>query len=206
MSKIRDDQWPVRVFRYSHDKGWELFQQATTSGTEKLTAAPRRNCVEIKHLRLRIHILRPPPTISSDQQDQRKKSSHTASVIRRRDTLLLSKGDFGAVVLKFESIADCTAFTDRLVELNRDEAYMMNQDKEVQRSKFDMESVLDHYRSQRQNSQETEQAEETSIQSHLIALLHDREFLGFVERIEECLKTNDDCIKMLKAHEHHPFK
>lgn len=200
---MKDDQWPVQVFRYSHEKGWELFQQAASSGNNKLTAAPRRNCVEIKQLRLRIHILRPPAK-ANGQQDQPKKSNHTASVVRRRDTLLLSKGDFGALVLKFESVADCIAFTDRLVELNREEAYVMNQDKQVQRSSFDMESVLDQYRSQSQDSYEGEDEDTTTIQSHLIALLHDRDFLGFVDRVEECLKTNDDCIKMLKAHEYHP--
>jgi hypothetical protein len=206
MSKMKDHQWPVQVFRYSHEKGWELFQQAASSGTaDKLTAAPRRNCVEIKQLRLRIHILRPPVKANEQQDHQRKKSNHTASVIRRRDTLLLSKGDLGAVVLKFESIAECIAFTDRLVELNRDEAYAMNEDKSLQRSTFDMESVLDRYRNQSQDRNEAE-AEDTAIQSHLIALLHDRDFLGFVDRVEECLKKNDDCIKMLKAHEYHPFK
>jgi hypothetical protein len=200
MSKYQDDQWPVQVFRYSHEKGWELFQQASTC-KEKITAAPRRNCVEIRQLRLRVHILRPPER-PNGQQEERRKSSHAASVIRRRDTILLSKGDFGAVVLKFGSIADCVAFTDRLTELNREEAYVMNQDKNLQRSRLDMDSILDKYRSS-QGHKDKDVEDIGAIQSHLITLLHDKDFISFVDRVEDCLRKNEDCVKMLQAHEYH---
>ena len=204
MSKDHDDKWPVEVFRYSHGKGWELFQQAR-SCTEKVTAAPRRNCVEVRTLRLRIHILQQPDcTINSlplrDENDKTKRS-HTASVVRRKDTLLLSKGDldFGAVVLKFQSIADCVAFTDRLTEINQGHSYETTKDKLEQRPMRHIEMKSGNGNDETSG---VKNDEDQGIQSHLITLLHDKDFLGFVDRLEDCLTSNSDCIKMLQAHEY----
>eukprot|EP00979_Chaetoceros_neogracilis_P003076 scaffold520_cov271-Chaetoceros_neogracile.AAC.26 len=209
MSKDLDDKWPVEVFRYSNGKGWELFQQAS-SCPDKVTASPRRNCVEVRTLRLRIHILQQPDTkysqIPCDDNDKKKKRSHTASVVRRKDTLLLSKGDldFGAVVLKFKSIADCVAFTDRLTELNQGHSYEANKDKADQRPARDVEMQSGSGDDENDGiiSKNDEDQGNFTIQSHLISLLHDKDFLGFVDRLEHCLTSNSDCVKMLQAHEH----
>ena len=208
MSKDQDDKWPVEVFRYSHGKGWELFQQAH-SCSEKVTATPRRNCVEVRTLRLRIHILQQPESKNAQSlhsENEQKNRSHTASVIRRRDTLLLSKGDldFGAVVLKFQSIADCVAFTDRLTELNHGHCYEANKDKSDQRPPRDVdmqERKVDDEKCGVHSDVEDDEGNFT-IQSHLITLLHDRDFLGFVDRLEDCLTSNGNCVKMLQAHEY----
>ena len=216
MSKDQDDRWPIEVFRYSYEKGWELFQQA--SSVEKMTAAPRRGCVEVKELRLRIHILQQRGTndsgtgtnvdhFESGKVEKRNSPRHTTNVVRRRDTLLLSKGDFGAVVFKFQSVAACVAFTDRLVELNQSFALNPNEDKATQRLQSEcsengksLEQCDDVYGGNSDNLSNDDR--NFAIRAHMIALLHDKDFLGFVDRIENCLSSSNDCTKMLEALEY----
>ena len=159
------DKWPVEVFRYSHSRGWELFQQglSTTAAAssdkgvgppqsqpqsaqrrhnpeERIMATPRRGCVEVRKLRLRIHVLN--NSSSSSNSRAKDKQSHTTTMVRRRDTILLSKGDFGAVVLKFDNVSSCMAFVDRMVELNQDQVFNQNEEKKVQVRQLQRSSSL----------------------------------------------------------------
>jgi len=206
MSKDQEDSWLVEVFRYSSGKGWELYQQ---DSSQKITAAPRRGSVEVRQLRLRIHILQPSNPSDSNKQasasaDNLTNYEHTTSVVRRRDTVLLSKGNFGAVVLKFQSVAASIAFTDRLTELNQDCNLKQNEDKPLQRQTAGVGNKRIVGAEGNTNDSNDEQAQERNfaIQSHIITLLHDEEFLGFVDRIENCLSSNDDCMQMLQALEY----
>ena len=187
MSTRKDDKWPVEVFRYSHEKGWELFQQASSDDDEKVTASPRRGCIEVRKLRLRVHILQSqqasnPPNESKHAPRiiaQRRKIADNTSVARRRDTILLSRGDFGAVILKFESVAACISFVDRVINLNHD--LSCNRDEEIV------------------SNVDSNDARGNTIQSHMMALLHSDDFQGFVDRIENMLSSNDDCTRMMHA-------
>merc|ERR1719221_1052800 len=96
--------------------------------SESTAATPRKGCVEIKKLRIRIALTKPP---EKEQQTQDSISSlkdksnssttnNTTVVVRRLDTILLSTRKGGAVVLKFRDRGDCLTFSDRLVYLNSD--------------------------------------------------------------------------------------
>jgi hypothetical protein len=209
MSTDQDDKWPVEVFRYSHGRGWELFQQAASSDDgQKVTATPRRGCVEVRKLRLRIHVLQsalptsaPKEMLSnfSETKTERRKYIHTTSMVRRRDTILLSKGDFGAVVLKFESITACVAFVDHMVELNQGFVFNQNEEKNAQRMDSENDIIVEKNNDASNSNADAVRETNNAIQSHLIALLHDDDFLGFVDRVENSLSSDDDCMKMLQA-------
>mmetsp|Transcript_15297 Transcript_15297/g.22420 ORF Transcript_15297/g.22420 Transcript_15297/m.22420 type:complete len:310 (-) Transcript_15297:168-1097(-) len=299
MSTLKDkhqqDRWPVEVFRYSDGKGWELYQQAYThtspspsssaaaeaaanTGEEDdddpITVAPRRGCVEVRKLRLRIHIFTAAAGRQTGQSQSQNKNhpsskkrtssqaldeSHNdqsqprsqqqmevhTTVVRRKDTILLSKGGFGAIVFQFKSTADCISFSDRLVELNAEYCLNSNSnsnsscDYDAAHSKKrkmmmlrgnhhpkDKDHSLDHanrtpsasctktningppqeqqQQQQQQQHHRQQHGEENSfaIQSYMVHLLHDRDFLGFVDRVEESLSSNADCMKMLQALEY----
>jgi hypothetical protein len=136
------EEWPVKVFRRTLARGWEMYydpeeqvqSESSAAAPEEqvqsnITAAtPRKGCVEIKRLRIRINLTKP---LEKEQQTQDsispskdKSNSSTTNnntvVVRRLDTILLSTRKGGAVVLKFQNKGDCLAFSDRLVYLNSD--------------------------------------------------------------------------------------
>jgi len=57
---MEKDEWFVKVFRRTEKRGWEIYRYSTESertGTySEITAAPRKGCVEIKKLRIRINL------------------------------------------------------------------------------------------------------------------------------------------------------
>ena len=191
-------------------------------------ATPRRGCVEVRKLRLRIHVLN--NSSSSSNSSAKDKQSHTTTMVRRRDTILLSKGDFGAVVLKFDNVSSCMAFVDRMVELNQDQVFNQNEEKKVQVRQLQRSSSLvgtsfggsgtyggglSHARTgmdmdvdpptdadvypDADECADADTNSEAAIQSHMMNLLHDDDFLGFVDRVEASLASNQDCKNMLQA-------
>ena len=120
-------------------------------------------------------------------------------MVRRRDTILLSKGDFGAVVLKFESITACVAFVDHMVELNQGFVFNQNEEKNAQRMDSENDIIVEKNNDASNSNADAVRETNNAIQSHLIALLHDDDFLGFVDRVENSLSSDDDCMKMLQA-------
>ena len=91
-----------------------------------MTVVPKKGCVEVKKLRLRVHLFvqhhqqqcNEDGTLSHQQTMDCVDYVHT-SIIRRRNMISLSpRTGLGAVVLQFKSIAESLAFTDRLLELN----------------------------------------------------------------------------------------
>eukprot|EP00957_Ditylum_brightwellii_P000644 50176-Ditylum_brightwellii.AAC.1 len=107
------EDWPVLVFRRTMVKGWELFCQPTSnkekSEPETITAAPRRGCVEVRKLRLRIQLFKQPSkNIGGSGKEQGRDAGANPSnanggnnntlVVRRKDTILLStRQGMGAV-------------------------------------------------------------------------------------------------------------
>ena len=230
---------------------------------EVLTVVPRQGCVEVKKLRLRIHLFYRSKMNSNDEVNPQKRKRNTTTttaattsatnrspsityhttVTRRRDTILLSsrKGGLGAVVFKFRSIADCMSFSDKLIELNSEFVLNQTQDKEVQRaviggsdSSFDgtrrpikrnkvhhsiggdpntiedastngdeavstgnlvLDSVSNVEAQQQHQSMERIEA----IQSYVVRLLHDGDFMNFVDHIEKSLVSSPDCKRILEA-------
>ena len=268
------EKWPVEIFRYSSNNGWELYQQArstkvaktanggkgkNTKGSvaqpqktkqgnddekeqeEGVTAAPRRGCVEVKKLRLRIHLFEKNNQktsgngngsgsgngSSSDIGSNTSSKAHT-TVVRRRDTILLSsRRGLGAVVLKFRNVTECIAFSDKLIGLNSDHVFNQIEDKTLQRpskrvnisSKGDSgnnnttttTNITDtstpsndgtrHEEINGNASRTTNQSTEgnNAIRSYIVRLLHDEDFLDFVDNVENSLVTAPDCSRILEA-------
>lgn len=214
---IENDKWAVEAFRYSSArKQWELFQQGTAE-KERLTVTPKKHCIELKMLHLRIYVAKPPdlPQASTSsgegtqandnvQISEKKKFQHVATVVKRRDTILISKEatDQSAFILKFRSLDECDSFVDRLCELNHDLVYEKDMDKVVQRSKTQLtnrNSVAAEYHRGETVESDNEAEKDQSFKRYFIKLLHDEEFLSFVNHLEDSLSSDKDCMKMLEA-------
>ena len=190
--------------------------------TIPMMAAPRVGSIEVKKLRLRVHLFTPPSQKGHDNWD----NVHT-TIVRRRDMVLLSpRTGLGAVVLKFKSITECEAFTDRLLELNAENVRLHEKSKkeEQSRKRRRLKGIDDefhrgkdklHEESETTEGKEcesgdaekiegiNEQSERKAlIQSYLIRLLHDKDFLDFVDGVEENLLSTSDCTEILDALEY----
>ena len=193
-----------------------------------MTVVPKKGCVEVKKLRLRVHLF-----VQSTKEDGTEVDVdcvdyvHT-SIIRRRNMILLSpKTGKGAVVLQFKSISESLEFSDRLLELNAECALDREKTKSEQRPnkmrRLD-EEELNRRRgrgedslNKESNSEEKDccepndgtksSAEKRSgrkalIQSYIVKLLHDHDFLAFVDGVEENLLSSSDCAGILEALEY----
>ena len=162
------DHYPATVYRYTKTRGWERYRASTpqfarrrllaaagqrrqggvsVSGehevqpsSQTVCAVPRRGCVEVRALRLRIRLFAEEDP-NDDGGENGNSGNHpggsTASdegiasggggggsrentlVIRRSSRVLLSsRRNLGAIVLKFRSVGMAVDFCSRLMELN----------------------------------------------------------------------------------------
>ena len=241
----------------NHLKSSQNYYNPYDDDDEGVTVAPRYGCVEVKKLRLRIHLFEKSnknsrSTITSSQNTNHKSSrrnnkkaeAHT-TVVRRRDRILLSsRRGLGAVVLKFRNVSQCNAFSDRLVELNSDYVFSQTEDKAEQRptkrvriadsvdngkggggrkggnessssssnevkaaagATLNEKNAKDRGKSTSQKNGRCRQSKEegrNDIRSYIVRLLHDGDFLDFVDSIENTLESTPDCSQMLKALEY----
>lgn len=191
---------------------------------EGVTAVPRKGCVEVKKLRLRVHLFHKTANknvISNESSTspvasnrQKRDSAHT-TVIRRRDTILLSsRRGLGAVVFKFRSIAACMSFVDKLIELNSDYVFNQTEDRDIQRpvkrlrvchqekdnNNDQSKSCTSDSRTSISNEEEIQSNERSDeIRSYIVRLLHDGDFMDFVDNVEESLSSSPDCARILEA-------
>ena len=130
------ERWPALVYRIQSHRGWEIYadqeslavptssssnksgrsntnnNSSASNSAEELTVNPAAGCIEVRKLRLRLHLKQPS---SSDG------FNNNSLVVRRRNTLLVSvRRGYGAIVLQFKSTKDCMDFCDRLVYLNKE--------------------------------------------------------------------------------------
>lgn len=230
-SQVEDDNWLVQVYRYTSARGWEIFQDvidpSSSNIDSKISVSPRKGCVEIQKLRLRIHLF-----------SSRKPAT---TVIRRMDTILLSsRKSAGAIVLKFTNINECISFADRLIYLNNHDymQMMVNNDQlsktnKAENDKSIMINQLDNCHNSQQDSHHgstkstisksvedpssTTQTEDhqdittsvgssgigmdkkLEIHSYIARLLHDDDFMQFVSHVEEELTGSPDLAQILYA-------
>ena len=160
------DHYPATVYRYTKTRGWERYRASTpqfarrrllaaaghrqggvsgeheAQSSKAVCAVPRRGCVEVRALRLRIRLFAEEDP--NDDGGENGNSSGSGSgnhhggsaasdegiasggsgrentlVIRRSSRVLLSsRRNLGAIVLKFRSVSMAVDFCSRLVELN----------------------------------------------------------------------------------------
>ena len=240
-----ENSWPIRLYRYIPSSGWERYQTAaaaaaTATATAKtdedhhntttLYATPKKNCVEIKKLRLRIHLFAsttmtgtskmavdttanhgilkqnsgkevttktatvdgetsitntPIPTTPPTMTHHHHHHRH-ATVVQRQDTLLItsSRGNIGAIVLKFDSFMDCAAFTHQLVVLNSSSS---------SRTTDTVSTTIGR------NSTTTTPLSvvDPMVQTYLIQMIHDPNFRQFVQYMDHlicCIPGGQDML------------
>ena len=231
-SRKYEDEFPVSVFRRTATRGWEMYHDTENNDTE-VTAAPRRGCVEVRRLRLRIRLFPGIDGAKNSEKDGGNKEYSTSSskcqarnttVVRRLDTILLStRQGTGAVVLKFHTLVDCHAFSDRLLELNQEHSSKYQETE--QRDNQQPLRRPDKRRRAGGTSSSTALAESTAktetlssdpsesvmeestlearkrrdVLSHIVRLLHDNDFMDFVDQVEGSLAREPDCAGILAA-------
>ena len=165
------DEWPVQLYRFTQSEGWQQQQVALQSGQE-ITAAPRKDCIVIPLLRQKFSLL-------AEGEDK-------SCVIRRGHCILLvSRRRIRALMMRFNSLQDCLAFSDRFVELNPPSAPSSNNANTAGTS----------------NSAAT-QTQQENVVSYVTQLLHDNEFLGLVHKLESYFANTADGAKILEGLEH----
>ena len=162
------DHYPATVYRYTKTRGWERYRASTpqfarrrllaaagqrqggvsgeqeAQSSQAVCAVPRRGCVEVRALRLRIRLFAEEDPNDDGGENGNSSGSGSGSgnhhggsaasdegiasggsgrentlVIRRSSRVLLSsRRNLGAIVLKFRSVSMAVDFCSRLVELN----------------------------------------------------------------------------------------
>ena len=196
------ESWPVQLFRYIPSVGWEKYQEthpineSNSNPWSSIYATPKKNCIEIKKLRLRIHLF---AHSSSSSKSEESKAQNTepatsiprqhATVVQRSDTLFItaSRGTIGAVVLRFESTTQCLEFSNRLVSLNAQVVANVPLKEEAidssSSSKLPVDSVMVPY---------------------LVQMLHDPSFVQLVQYMDTVVQSIPGGQEMLKALEQFP--
>lgn len=166
-------QWPVHVFRKT-STGWERLRPYNAQGQLVLThVTPREGCVIFPRLRLRVSLK------SNDSHQYR------STVVRRRNSILLSSSQgVKAMILRFQSLQECLDFSDRFVALNP------------------LSVATDATKEQRDGTTEDDAAAAEQNQQvffYMARLLHDQDFIDYVDNLEACLSSSEDGMKMLEA-------
>jgi hypothetical protein len=180
-----------------------------------ITATPKSSCIEISHLRVKIPIM--------------KRNDSTGQTIwtrfHRRFDKLLIRLERGSLVLQFSNACDCASFCDVFVSLNQN-IVMMEQDDDdddeleekgnhetnhvIQTTDDDKEKVsslkrmnkrrrLGHYQKDENDQQEVHHHHDDELKSYMIHLIHDDDFMAFVDRVENTLASDPSCSKMMQA-------
>ena len=160
----------------SSEKEWpvRLYRFTESDGWQrqegaKVAAAPRQDCIVIPAMRQKFSLVR-----------------QKSCVIRRGLCILLvSQRRTRAMVLQFDSLPECLEFSDRFVELNP----VLS----VAETKGDGENPAGT------PCIEAEISEQKQIVSYVARLLHDPDFLGFVEKLETYMSNTTDGAKILEG-------
>lgn len=214
----KKEHWQVSIYRFSKETGWNYFQpssssKVTTSSINPhrrgnynpsstdhvppriITATPRSSCIEISHLRVKVPIVK--------ESSESETSSWT--VFHRRFDKLLIRLERGSIVLKFLNARECATFCDVLISLNKDIFTMENNDavekdswrQQTKRRKFAHKE--DTQQRNYKNDVKEDQSYSQELKSYMIHLIHDDDFMAFVNRVESVLASDPSCSKMMQA-------
>jgi hypothetical protein len=176
-----EKEWPVQLYRFTESDGWQKQQGAAvtmmTTTANRIAAAPRKDCIVIPALRQKFSLL-------SGQEKN--------CVIRRGCCILLvSRRRTRAMVLQFTSLDDCLAFSDRFLALNPPTPSTTTTEVQGTQEAAAVAAAV----AAGPNDQE-------QVVSYVARLLHDKDFLGFVHKLETYLAQTTDGAKILEGLEH----
>lgn len=192
-----------------------------------ISVTPKNGCIEMKQLRLRIPLSSSTTSKGSSSggngnDNNAALAANTSAVVpsvtvtRRMDTILLTTSRGGCIVLKFTSLESCLSFWDELVLLNTtvdatakaddgDDNYehSNNPSKHLldlasrKKQRYDRESTSSNANNITTSKYSSDYKYE-EFRSMLIRLLHEEDFMDFVNELDDCLTSNADGASMLQ--------
>lgn len=207
-------EYNVILFRRTNSRGWEVYfpngktedsnskkkrgktnnnNNNNTCGTinhqQCISVTPKLGCIEMKQLRLRVPLMCSTATGATSATTATTSSKSATNVTRRLDTILLTTTRGGCIVFKFTSLEDCISFWDELVLLNANNSAEKTTD-----------TIIDtNSRNNIKNSSSNNtNYKSEEFRSMIVRLLHEDEFMEFVNELEDCLTGTSDGATMLQ--------
>lgn len=223
--EAKKEEWPVEVYRKTMGRGWEKALVSESVG--QVMATPCVGGVEIRKFRVRIRAF---PKKNEKESKRNRGQSGIARAVRRKNTIYFptQRGN-GSIVLKFQDVTDSIAFFDRLADLNIPNHLSMpaaasneqeakhndtgSPSKKVRKTKSNEDTDIEDLEANERNSllhllahkdESITKRRKTDAMSYIARLMHDDDFIGFVDQIEESLNSTDDGAKMLRAFQQTP--
>lgn len=184
-----EKEWPVHFFRKT-SRGWEQMQPRNGDGQlVAVKATPLAGCIVLRKLRVRVSLT---TTTASTTTPQDKSSEaavqETKSVmVRRRSSILITSNQgLKAILLKFRTEKDCLDFSDQFIALNPLDLCIgqANDDTGGGGGTGNLSQV-----NAGQQSQE--------VLFYIARLLHDPDFVNYVDSLESSLESSQDGAKIL---------
>jgi hypothetical protein len=221
----KKEEWPVEIYRKTTGRGWERALVSESVG--QVMATPCVGGVEIRKFRVRIRAF---PKKNEQESKRNRGQSGIARAVRRKKTIYFpSQRGNGSIVLKFQDVTDSIAFFDRLADLNIPNRFSMpptvsndpvvkhndngSPSKKVKNTKRDEDPDREDLEANERNSllhllarkdESIANRRKTDAMFYIARLMHDEDFLSFVDQIEENLNSTDDGAKMLRAFQQPP--
>jgi hypothetical protein len=191
---IEEKTWPVLLYRRESD-GWKKQESLLSSSSSRknrrhnrtTSVAARKNCIVFPSLRQKFSL---------------KSESDRGTVIRRDEKILLvSKRRARALLLEFQSLDDCLAFSDHFVRLNPKPSL------ELPFSKTRNDDTICNDKSLHGSQQQSAGATvpivgdegHREVVSWIVKMLHDKSFLSYVHKIESYITETEDGMQILQG-------
>ena len=207
-------EWPVEVFRKTLGRDWEKAHVGQSDG--QVMATPCDGGVEIRTFRVRIRAF--------PKKDERNKSNGIARAVRRKNTIYFpTRRGNGSIVLKFKDLTDSITFFDKLAEINLPNHVTMPASRNEDKTGSNVGSPRMKERANKEREDDTNADDVTmkdrnslldllaykdetiskrrksDTMSYIARLLHDEDFLLFVNQIEDSLNSTQDGQQILRA-------
>eukprot|EP00531_Pseudo-nitzschia_arenysensis_P013352 CAMPEP_0116130408 /NCGR_PEP_ID=MMETSP0329-20121206/8457_1 /TAXON_ID=697910 /ORGANISM="Pseudo-nitzschia arenysensis, Strain B593" /LENGTH=201 /DNA_ID=CAMNT_0003624771 /DNA_START=19 /DNA_END=624 /DNA_ORIENTATION=+ len=192
-TSTKEKTWPVLVYRKESD-GWKKQAYSTSSKNRRRKAtvtkmtpvAPRKDIIVFPVLRQKFSL--------QSEKDQ-------GSVICRDNKILLvSKLRARALLIEFQSLEECLEFSDQFVRMNpRNILPAMPRNDSVVRN--DRSFNLSQQHNAKPHVVVSDEANREVV-SWIVKMLHDKSFLSYVQKIENCITETEDGMQILKGLEH----
>jgi hypothetical protein len=176
-----EKEWPVHLFRKTA-KGWEKMQPKNKHNQLiVVNAKPREGCIVFLRLRIRV-------SLTSSRKGSQEEDESRSVVVRRRSNIFISSNQgLKALVLKFRSEQDCLEFADRFMVLNPPKLISKEGDTAAEIGGGNLTRHVDS------NDQSQE------VLFYIARLLHDQDFVDYVNNLESCLASSADGAKILEV-------
>jgi hypothetical protein len=176
-----EKEWPVHLFRKTA-KGWEKMQPKNNNNQlVVVNAKPREGCIVFLRLRIRV-------SLTSRNKGSQEEDESRSVVIRRRSNIFISSNQgLKALVLKFRSEQDCLEFADRFTALNPSQLLSTEGDTAAEGGGENLSRHVDS------NDQSQE------VLFYIARLLHDQDFVDYVNNLDSCLASSADGAKILEV-------